>query len=180
MARNRRGWAPPEIKGTLGTLLRSTLQQASVVRDAIGRGVDDLRHSRKRQDLLAELGSVVLDLVHRGEIDLEELPEARPLIEQLLGDEDAGPDVAVPPSRSRFDSRGAEDDGTVSSSSAAARWKLPKQGQPAAARVWRPENPAVAPSPAAPATNKGGISFGDDDEDLAEYMHPDDVPPKDG
>jgi hypothetical protein len=30
---------------------------------------------------------------------------------------------------------------------------------------------------AAPASRKGGISF--EDDDLAEYMHPDDVPPKD-
>jgi hypothetical protein len=25
---------------------------------------------------------------------------------------------------------------------------------------------------------KGGISFEEDDDDLADYMHPDDVPPK--
>lgn len=155
MARNRRG---PEIRGTLGTLLRTTLQQASVVRDAIGRSVDEVRRGGRRQEVLAELGEVVLELVQRGEIDLDELPEARPLVEELLGgDAPARREVATPPSRSRFDDRS---DGTVSS----AKWSPPKVP---ASKVWKPE------------PKKGGISF-DDDSDLAEYMHPDDVPPKDG
>ncbi len=173
MARKRGGFGPPELKGTLGTLLRTTLQQASAVRDVIERGarsrIDDMRHNRRRHDALAELGEIMLDLIQRGEIDLDELPEARTVVEQLLDDAPADHhEVATPPSRSRFDDR--KNDGTVSS--AASRWTLPKQGQPAAARVWRPE----AAPPAAP--KKGGITF-DDDDDLAEYMHPDDVPPKD-
>lgn len=154
MARNRRG---PEIRGTLGTLLRTTLQQASVVREAIGRGIDEVRSGGRRQEVLAELGEVVLELVQRGEIDLDELPEARPLVEELLGDGAPRREVATPPSRSRFDDRS---DGTVSS----AKWSPPKVP---ASKVWKPE------------PKKGGISF-DDDADLAEYMHPDDVPPKDG
>ena len=180
MARQRRGFGPPELKGTLGTLLRTTLQQASAVRDVIERGarsrIEDIRHNRRRHDALAELGEIMLDLIQRGEIDLDELPEARAVVEQLL--DDAPPaehhEVATPPSRSRFDDR--KNDGTVSAQS--SRWTLPKQGQPAAARVWRPnvEVPATIP-PAKAGPAKGGISF-DDDDDLAEYMHPDDVPPK--
>lgn len=180
MARQRRGFGPPELKGTLGTLLRTTLQQASAVRDVIERGarsrIDDMRHNRRRQDALAELGEIMLDLIQRGEIDLDELPEARTVVEQLLDDAPVEhPDVATPPSRSRFDDRKAKDDGTVSST-ASSRWALPKQPVAAPAqRVWRPDV-TMPPAKAAPAMTKGGISF--DDDDLAEYMHPDDVPPK--
>ncbi len=86
MARQRRGGGlrPPELRGTLGTLLRTTLAQAGVVRDAIERGaregrsrLDDLRSNRRRHDALAELGDLVLDLIRRGEIDLAELPRSR-------------------------------------------------------------------------------------------------------
>ena len=200
MARQRRGggFRPPELRGTLGTLLRTTLQQAGVVRDvardALGRGaregrsrLDEARAGRRRTDALAELGELVLDLIRRGEIDLAELPEAKPLVRRLdeldESDDDADlDDVARAPARSRFDDRGRED-GTVSSS----RWTPPKRSSPATARVWRPQEPPPE-EPAAPAGparrtmprnphNKGGIQF-DDDEDLAEYMHPDDVPPK--
>ena len=187
MARQRRGFGPPELKGTLGTLLRTTLQQASAVRDVIERGarsrLEDLRHNRRRHDALAELGEIMLDLIQRGEIDLDELPEARTVVEQLLDqapDEHDHHEVATPPSRSRFDDRPAKKprdagDGTVSS--AASRWALPKQGQPAPSRVWRPDVAAPPPASVAAPVKKGGISF-DDDEDLADYMHPDDVPPK--
>ncbi|CAN5881284.1 hypothetical protein BH11MYX3_BH11MYX3_26490 [soil metagenome] len=195
MAQKRRGggggaFRPPELKGTLGTLLRTTLHQAGVVRDAarevLGQGrarLDDVRQQRRRGDALADLGELVLDLIRKGEIDLGELPEARDLVQQLddidaqsgeRGDDEQEP-VATAPSRSRFDTRGARaDDGTVGSG---ARWTPPK---PKGERVWRPpveDAPPVA-KPAAP--RKGGISFAadDDDDDLADYMHPDDVPPK--
>jgi len=82
--------------------------------------------------------------------------------------------------------RGGDDDraigdGTVSSGS----WKPPRPAAPQ--RVWRPDGaeapgPAPAPrarKPAAPPARAGGISFEGEEDDLAEYMHPDDVPPKD-
>lgn len=103
MARQRRGggFRPPELKGTLGTLIRTTLQQAGVVRDALERGaregrsrIDEAFAGRRRQDALAELGELVLDLIRRGEIDLDELPEAQPLVRALdeldADSEDAG------------------------------------------------------------------------------------------
>ena len=211
MAQKRRGggrggaFRPPELKGTLGTLLRTTLHQAGVVadaaRDALGQGrakLDDARQARRRQDALAELGEVVLDLIRRGEIDVSELPEARDALRKLEGfDEDGDDDeareldeVATAPSRSRFDTRARakDDDGTVGSS-----WRPPKPAKPLE-RVWRPpvaktpdgdpDEPAAPPQRAKSgaivpgAKKKGGISFEDDDEDLASYMHPDDVPPK--
>lgn len=205
MAQKRRGggrggaFRPPELKGTLGTLLRTTLHQAGVVadaaRDALGQGrarLDDARQARRRQDALAELGEVVLDLIRRGEIDVSELPEARDALRRLdsfdegRDDEDGGEldEIATAPSRSRFDTRGKkDDDGTVGST-----WRPPKPAKPLE-RVWRPpvakpdEDDAPAAPPARATANlkkKGGISFEpeDDDEDLASYMHPDDVPPK--
>ena len=190
MARQRRGggFRPPELRGTLGTLLNTALQQAGVVRDAardaLERGaregrsrLEDARANRRRHDALAELGELVLDLIRRGEIDLAELPEAKALVRRLDEiDDDSDepePEVARAPSRTRFDDR---EDGTVSSS----RWSPPKRATPA--RVWRPTAEPEAPAPTRRAMprnphNKGGIAF-EDDDDLTDYMHPDDVPPK--
>jgi hypothetical protein len=57
-------------------------------------------------------------------------------------------------------------------------------------QVWRPTQTPDHPEPAIPPTTgtqhrdrKGGIRFDEDedsDEDLASFMHPDDVPPKGG
>lgn len=187
MARQRRGgFRPPELRGTLGTLLRTTLAQAGGLRDALERGaregrarLDDALSGRRRSEALAELGEIVLDLIRRGEIDLDQIPEARDAVDALdqLDDEEPVEDHAPAPPRHRFDDRvAAKDDGTVSS----ARWK--PQAKQSGERVWRP--PAGPPPPAVepPRLKKGGISFGNDegdDADLADYMHPDDVPPKD-
>lgn len=195
------GFRPPELRGTLGTLINTALSQAGVVRDVIERGaregrsrLDEARTHRRRHDALAELGEIVLDLIRRGEIDLGELPEAKQLVrylDELDGDrEDEVEDVARPSTRRRFDDRDRDrdrdDDGTVSSTSARP-WAPRKPSAPQ--RVWRPpadpdpepepEPPPHAPEPRRLPNNparKGGIAF--DDEDLADYMHPDDVPPK--
>jgi hypothetical protein len=193
MARQRRGgFRPPELRGTLGTLLRTTLAQAGgLAREGRAR-LDDALAGRKRNEALAELGEIVLDLIRRGEIEIDQLPEAREVV-AYLDDVDAGKNdeqeaqIAAAPSRSRFDDRARDKpDGTVSSS----KWVAPPRKAAASARVWRPpvepadERPAdeitARDRPVKPA-KKGGISFGrqDDDEDLADYMHPDDVPPKD-
>ena len=194
------GFRPPELRGTLGTLINTALSQAGVVRDAIERGaregrsrLDDIRQNRKRTDALAELGEIVLELIRKGEIDLGELPEAKQLVRYLdeLDGDDSGDDedldeVVRPSSRKRFDDR---DDGTVTSSTAAKPWASRKPSTPAQ-RVWRPVAEEPAPDPEEPPpvrtseprrlpnnpARKGGIAF--DDEDLADYMHPDDVPPK--
>src|ERR1044071_4212048 len=118
MASKRRGgFAPPELRGTLGTLLRTT---TGVVRDALERGaregrarLDSARASRRRHDALADLGELVLDLIRRGEIDLAELPEARELVRELDEldelDDDAEPEPEPEPPRPsvrhRFDDR---------------------------------------------------------------------------
>jgi hypothetical protein len=187
MSPPRRGRpSPPELRGTLGTLLRTTLAQANAVREALERGAregrarfDDVRHERRRQEALAELGERVLERARRGELgELEELPdiaEALAHLEDLDSRDQPEParrarEWVAPPSheRSRFDRRSsALDDGTVSS----ADWK------PVLSRV----EGAPAPRPPKEPPKRGGITFaqdGDDDDDLADYMHPDDVPPK--
>jgi len=187
------GFRTPEVRGTLGTLLRSAIEQASGVRGIIERAagegksrIDSYRSNQKRTDALADLGEVVLDLVRRGEIDPNEIPEAHDALhalEELDGEDyhshEHGHDHAPPTSRTRFDDRKPDErrpggnDGTVSSGA-----------------VWRPPGPKHAhaddntalepPAKPAPPARKGGITFGsdDDDSDLADYMHPDDVPPK--
>src|SRR3954469_3490720 len=116
MASKRRGgFRPPELRGTLGTLLRTT---TGVVRDALERGaregrarLDSARASRRRHDALADLGELVLDLIRRGEIDLGELPEARDLVRELddlddtaaAADADPEPEPPRPTLRRRFD-----------------------------------------------------------------------------
>ncbi|MDB4960942.1 MAG: hypothetical protein JWP01_941 [Myxococcales bacterium] len=211
MATKRRGgggFRPPELRGTLGTLLRTAIQQAGGVRDALERGarqgksrLDELRTDRKRTDILADLGELVLDLIRRGEIDIAELPEARDLVRDLdeLDAADAQEDITStqPFERRRFDDRGAPaasraaprgrdaDDGTVGSG---ARWAPKAPSRPSApessasARVWRPTAEDVEAAPIVGRDmprhpHKGGITF--EDDDLADYMHPDDVPPKD-
>lgn len=210
MARQRRGaWSPPELRGTLGTLLRTTLAQAGSLRDALERGaregrsrVEDALAGRRRSEALGELGEIVLDLIRRGEIDLKEIPEVRDVVARLdeldegaVHDrderDDEEDDDRLPPSRSRFDTRPSpggrrgDRDGTVS----AKAWSPPSSKSPA--RVWRPpvdielesipddeDDPAPpAPHKPSPIPRRGGIRF-DSDSDLADYMHPDDVPPK--
>ena len=153
MASKRRGgFRPPELRGTLGTLLRTT---TGVVRDAFEQGrarLDSARASRRRHDALADLGELVLDLIRRGEIDHAELPEARDLIREL--DElDDGPDTAAaaepapapprPAARRRFDDRARGDrddsDGTVASGAA------PRSGRPTVPdRPTAPDGPPPA------------------------------------
>ncbi|HUS32688.1 MAG TPA: hypothetical protein VMZ53_29510 [Kofleriaceae bacterium] len=164
--------------------------------------------SDERDVALADLGAIVLDLIRDGEIDLAQLPEVRDLVAHLdeldassssdadpFHDDDSDEPYAPPPSRNRFDARGRDqsrEDGSVSSKT----WRPPPKKPPP--RVWRPpvdnDEPAPSRHAARPADEitarsrpvpkpkdplrKGGISFDDDDADLADYMHPDDVPPK--
>jgi hypothetical protein len=81
--RSKSGFPGAELRGTLGTLFRSALGQAGVVRTALERGaregrarLDDARLERQRTDALVDLGEAVLAAIRRGDLaDVEELPE---------------------------------------------------------------------------------------------------------
>lgn len=192
--------------GTLGTLLRTTLAQAGVVREVLERGaregrarLDDARRVRRRDQALIRLGETVLEAVRAGEAqDLFDLPDVADALAEIDGldagaeepveddgDEDRGSErgraVWVPPGiRDRFDRRPSrpppieppetEDDGTVSSKA-----NVRKPAREPGARFQERTPPSAG-------GRKGGIQFSrdadDDDEDLAQYMNPDDVPPK--
>ncbi len=165
MARTRgRTRAPSGPRGTLGTLLRTTLAQAGVVRDVLERGaregrarLDDVRRGRRRDDALARLGEAVLEAVRAGELELHDLPAAARALDELdaLDAEGGGgasdePPWVAPGTRERFDRRDvpaddASGDGTVSSAS----WRARAPAAPAA--VWRPrQDEAPAPPPREP------------------------------
>jgi hypothetical protein len=159
MASKRRGgFRPPELRGTLGTLLRTT---TGVVRDALERGaregrarLDSARASRRRHDALSDLGELVLDLIRRGEVDLGELPEARDLVRELDEiDDDSGaaeaaaePEPPRPAVRRRFDDRRRDTDGGTVSSGAAPRPTRPTTPD----RPTRPDDTASSRTPTKP------------------------------
>src|SRR5579862_8963169 len=154
MARSRRGrglgsLSGGEIRGTLGTLLRTTLAQAGAVKDALERGaregrarLDDARIGRRHEEALAELGAIVLEQVRKGELaDLEEIREiadAIATIEELEARMEGEREPA--PSRRTRDMaprrREPADDGTVSSGA----WSPPRPTS-GSVRVWRPSVP---------------------------------------
>lgn len=237
MANSRRGsgrggfGARGDLRGTLSTLVRSTLAQAGVVRDVIERGaregrarLEGVQLDRRHTDALAALGEAVLELVRAGELaDLEDVPAIADAIAAIEDLEAQRADRGAPgggPARWRQRDDGdrddlraaidrdlapkprgrAMDDGTVSSGArprTAAPAARPARPEP---RVWRPSAPpddvtrdlkgpreAAEPEPGArfreAPRRAGGIQFDrpdgpDPDDDLAEYMHPDDVPPR--
>jgi hypothetical protein len=198
----------PNVKGTLGTLLRTTMHQVGVVKDAAVRQartqrvwLDSAMLTRKRRELLAQLGEQLVERVRSGEeAELAmRWPELAASVEEL---DQLEADLDEATARSR--------EAVPAVSAAWARAKAgrgePPARRPEDLRVWRPvlddDDPpaevADAPSPAAAAVpaadpadrgrrrrarfsagGPGGISFGadiGDDDDLEQYMHDDDVP----
>lgn len=182
-----------DVRGTLGSLVRSTLAQAGVVRDVLERGaregrarLEEARRDRARDGALADLGQAVLELLEAGRFpELMEEPAVADAIAALEEHEAPPPRRPAPGRRARVEDddddpaaalgrwarKAPVDDGTVSS----AGWRPPPARGGA---VWRPPVDDEAPAPA--PRRAGGISFSpaDDDDDLADYMHPDDVPPR--
>jgi hypothetical protein len=82
----------PELRGTLGTLLRTTLAQAGAVREVLERGAregkarfDVARSERRRDQALADLGGLVLELIERGEApELAEHPDVAAAIDAIV------------------------------------------------------------------------------------------------
>ncbi len=198
MASSRRG-GPPDLKSTLGSLLRTTLDQASAVREVVeqqtrqrGGLIDQALTQRKRQAAFARLGEEVYRLARNGQIG-ELLLE--PEIGMLIGEIEALDDDAD--EAAHFDTRPE----AVSSASYRADATPKSEGE---YRVWRPVIPedaeivdgaddnapaeAVSAEPSRPTRGTrrssgkgGGIHFAtrddiDNDDDLESYMHDDDVP----
>jgi hypothetical protein len=113
----------PELRGTLGTLLRTTLAQAGAVREVLERGAregrarwGEARSERRRDTALADLGELVIELIDRGDApELADHPDVLAALEAIaeleVDDDDrghdrrpvAGRDYVAPPTRSRFD-----------------------------------------------------------------------------
>jgi hypothetical protein len=145
--RRSRGAATLNVQGTLGTLLRTTLHQMGMVKDAVERQarsslsqLDAVMLQRRQRDVLARLGELVWELARSGELA------------ELAGHADIAAifdELAELDARAHQDARpgGADDadDGTVSAADWAA--SVPRQAGRGAAdrpgrqqelRVWRP------------------------------------------
>jgi hypothetical protein len=172
-----------ELKGTLGTLIRSTLEQVGVVTDAarekarLGqRRIDEALLERKLKAALAEVGEVARGLVADGRIDAAAFPELSHALDRVealeapIAELDESADEPT-----RGSPRAAWSRVPRSSERSARRSVAPDpfDAEGRASGVWRPPEPS----------SSGGTRFtGEalDDEDLAEYMHADDVPPRRG
>jgi hypothetical protein len=82
MSRGGKRGVPPDLKGTLGTLIRTTINQVGAMTDVARRQartqkqrLDTALLDRRRTGALADLGESLYDLATRGEIELDELPE---------------------------------------------------------------------------------------------------------
>jgi len=199
MATGRRG-GPLDLKGTLGTLLRTTLNQMAALRDAVEhqarsqRGwFDSAMLSRQRKEVLASLGEVIYQLAVTGELgDLEEFPEVSRLIYDLE-------EIDSQIEQSETETRQRSSRKSPREVWGRASRQTPEQSDD---RVWRPMDPGLADEPSNPEPEprksprqrggrprerasrerKGGIAFAHDgapadgdDSDLSEYMHEDDV-----
>lgn len=139
--RRTRSGGALDIQGTLGTLLRTTLHQMGVVKDAVERQarsslgqLDTVKLQRRRREALARLGEVVWDLAVNGELgELAERSEIAAVLDEIEELEASAEEGAEP--------AGEPGDGSVSS----AEWKPPAPGSQAKGRrhhdtmrVWRP------------------------------------------
>lgn len=170
----RKGLGGGDLTETLGSLLRSTLEQAGVVREVLERGartgrarLDEARAGRRRSTALAELGEIVLELVRAGEVEIEELPEIAEVVAELDridADADGGGDDRggradwarsrrAMPSAARHDETAWRDDRGrpgLASDAPAARPTVDRRTEPRAPtreRVWRPQNAALVLPP---------------------------------
>jgi hypothetical protein len=172
--RRSRSAAPLNIQGTLGTLLRTTLHQMGVVKDAVERQarsslsqLDAVMLQRRQREMLARLGEVIWERARNGElVELAEHGEIAAIFDELAELEARAPQGAWPGDGDDdrdgdADDRdgGADDDGTVS----AADWAAAPPRGPAAnrgpaasrrgqqdLRVWRPSVADIPDTPDLP------------------------------
>jgi hypothetical protein len=191
MSRGGRRGAPPDLKGTLGTLIRTTINQVGAMTDVARRQartqkqrLDTALLDRRRREALADLGETLYELATAGEIELDELPELARAVQEV----------------EEIDRRIAEAAQEASAGEGRRPVRLRPTGsagvkrerrEPDRQRVWRPTldpepeaQPEPAPEPrpagsrqrrptaepgpaggreAGPARGRGGIVFVDDD-----------------
>jgi hypothetical protein len=160
---------PSDLKNTLGSLLRTTLEHAGALKDAALREAKSTRSwldaalaERRRKDLLAQLGQITHDLAARGELgDLEEFPEIADVI------------AAIDELDEQLTASGVEPGAPTAPVG-------PEAAEKKAVPVWRPVMPEEFERTGKTDTS---VAFGADDAaraeedaDLADYMHEDDVP----
>ncbi len=176
MARGRRGPGsrrggrrsqPIDLQSTLSSLLRTTLEQVGVVRQAMERQarssrerLDGVMLQRKRRDAFVRLGQFVYELAMTGALgELEEVPE----IAELLDDIEHFEQELDAPDRPGWD----DDVEAVSS----ADWRppprrdRPRRDSPAEeVRVWRPVMPETDDSHVDRGESEPSGRHGQDDQ----------------
>jgi hypothetical protein len=200
MSRGGKRGVPPDLKGTLGTLIRTTINQVGAMTDVARRQarsqkqrLDTALLERRRREALAELGENLYELASRGEIELDELPE---LFQRVQAVEEIDREIAEAAAETQ--KRNPRRPVRLERARPADRPGDHRE------RVWRPpvepdgiDPEAQEPSPeqeraalgrrenvrraASTAGRSGGIVFVEDDDaesddSLASYMNDDDVP----
>ncbi|HLU66193.1 MAG TPA: hypothetical protein VKZ63_07945 [Kofleriaceae bacterium] len=162
MSKGGRRGVPPDLKGTLGTLLRTTINQVGAVTDVARRSaatqkqrLDGALLERRRREVLADLGVQLVQLVQSGEIELGDLPELTRHVEEVAD----------------LDRRIAEAEAQAAAGAVRRPVRLTRRPGKMAARpereelrVWRPpgiDRPGEAPASAPAASDAGaGIAEG--------------------
>jgi hypothetical protein len=194
MAKSGRRGVPPDLKGTLGTLLRTTINQVGAFTDVARRSaltqkqrLDGALLERRRREALADLGEVLYQLLKSGEIELDELPELVQAADEIEELERRIAEAEAESARPRRPVRLTRTERSSPAERAAADAQRERDARPTE-RVWRPTGDAGRAAPVVPQpvreppaarAPRGGITFVDDDapdaEDLGEYMNEADV-----
>lgn len=156
-----------DLKNTLGSFLRTTLDQVGVVKDAVERQtrsqIDHLLLQRRRKEALTALGEELVTRHKQGILGQKILGELAmdPIVARRLHEiEDIDAQLA---GLSVADAEWEGDREAVSS----AEYRPPSATSTPDVRVWRPN---------AEASDSGSDAVADADDDLTAYMHEDDVP----
>jgi hypothetical protein len=188
------------LRGTLKTLLRTTIHQVGAVSDVARRSarsqkqrLDGALLERRRREVLAELGDSLYQLVQDQEIELDELPELARWVDEVeeldrrIAEAEAGERPRRPAVLTRSARAGRGADGREQEE--VRVWRPPTEDPPAG--LEDPPAGSAAPTDRAPPgpaeveESAGGIVFlgddiaaagGSEEDDLAPYMNDDDVP----
>jgi hypothetical protein len=141
MSRGGRRGVPPDLKGTLGTLIRTTINQVGAMTDVARRQarsqkqrLDTALLDRRRRDALADLGEILYELATSHEIELDELPELARAVQEV---EEIDRRIAESEEEANAPRRPVRLRPTGSTRARRAAEREPPRGE----RVWRPVPP---------------------------------------